>query len=524
MPRVPQPTAQGRPAEAGVPTASPWQFGAQAFGQLEAFGESIEKAAHAIKERQDELNLTRADDAYRVRMADVMQTVTNEPDTMKHRDLFDKGVADAQQEVRQMYGGLSAPAQQVLERVFSRRTATAQIETAHLTQKMGVEQVLVDSDQLASARIERAATSDRETAAGLINEIDDHRNRNVAKGMMSPKEAAADAEKRQHDYWTIFAQSRPGEFLALPDDVSKTMPMRMDPTKRQHYANIAVNAIRQNTAANELAVKQRQDQTARELTADALEGKPVQNQIPDLLRSGALSKDDGTTIAALERTLLTAPDPSHYVKGMAGGLEAIFRRMKYSTEPLPSNTETRLVQAFNDGKIVKDEMTHLMSVWQSTVDHRSQQGKEGGNQIVTHAHANLIRSLRTTGPADKFDALSEQTITEAERFYYNRLESDPKADPWKVMKEAESIFKPVIKDRLNMSTVDQSALDDAKMQALLKSKAITPAAYKAWQRQKIEREMTDLSSSASPPIPETGGFQEWVDSLKQWWPKPEGAP
>jgi hypothetical protein len=526
MPRLPQPTAQGRSAIADVPGASPWHFGAQAFGQITAFGEQIQKAAETIKARQDELDLTKADDAYRLRMDAITQAIAKEPDLTKHRDVFDKGIADAQKEVRQMYPNLSSAAQQVLEGTFSKRTTTTAIDTAHLTQKMGVTQVLTDYDQLANNRVNRAAMSaDPVLAAAALNEIDDHRNRNVATGMMDAAAAQKDAEARQDQYWKIAAQHRPGHVLGLQGDNDAVMAM--DPMKRQEYMNLATNTLRAQTLANEQAVKQEQDLNARRLTADILEGKPIGTAIVDLTRSGQLDDKDARTLDELRQKVAMRPNLARYVPGLAGNMEANFRTMKYSMEPLPDGIEMMLANRFIDGSIAKEEMTHLMGVWQSVVDHRSTTGNEGGNRTVTHAHGNLIRSLRTTGPADKFDALSEQTITEAERFFYNRLEADPKADPWAVMKEAEGIFKPVIKDRLNMSKTDATALNDAKMDGLLHTKAISPATYKAWQEQKRQQKLGEgivRDTLQNLPPPEAEGFQKWLDSLKSWWPKPEETP
>lgn len=522
MPRLPQPTAQGRAAIADVPSASPWHFGAQAFGQITAFGEHIQKAADTIKARQDELDLTKADDAYRVRLDGITQAIAKEPDLTKHRELFDSGVAEAQKDILKAYPNLSSAAQQVLEGTFSKRAASAAIETAHLTQKMGVTQVLTDYDTLANNRVSRAAMStDPALAADALNEIDDHRNRNVATGMMDAAAAQKDAEARQDQYWKIVAQHRPGYVLALPGDGDDLMTM--DPARRQEYRNLATNTLRAQALANEQVVKQEQDANARRLTADILAGKPIGTALVDLTRSGQLDDKDARTLDELHQKVALRPNLAQYVPGLSGNMEANFRTLKYSMEPLPTGMEMMIANRVVEGAITKEEGTHLMSVWQSVVDHRNTAGNESSNRVVNHAHDNLVRSLTTAGPLDKYDKLTGQTITEAERFFYNRLESDPKADPWAVMKEAESIFKPVIKDRLNIDKPDQMLLDDAKMRALVKSKAMSPAAYKAWQeqtQQQTGQSIVDDALRALPP-PQPPGFFE---SMKNWWPSAEEAP
>ena len=521
MPRLPQPTAQGRSAVADVPGASPWHFGAQAFGQVTAFGEHIEQAAHAIKARQDELDLTKADDAYRVRMDAVTTAISKEPDLNKHRELFDSGVESAQQDILKAYPNLSSAAQQALEANFSKRSASAAIEAAHLTQKMGVTQVLTDYDTMANNRVNRAAMSaDPAMAADALNEIDDHRNRNVATGMMDAASAQKDAEARQDQYWKIVAQHRPGYLLGLSKDGDNLMTM--DPTRVQEYRNIATNVLRQQTLANEQAVKQEQQAHAQQLTADILAGKPIGTALADLTRAGKLDDKDARTLDELHQKVALRPNLAQYVPGLSGNMEANFRTMKYSTQPLPTGIEMMVANRVVEGAITKEEGTHLMSVWQSVVDHRSQSGNESSNRVINHAHDNLVRGLTVVGPLN-FDKLASQTIKDAEQFFYQRLEANPKADPWDVAKEAESIFKPVIKDRLNIDKPDQMRLDDAKMRALVKSKAMSPAAYKAWQeqtQQQTGQSIVDDALRALPP-PEPPGFFE---SMKNWWPSAEETP
>lgn len=522
MPRLPQPTAQGRSAVADVPGASPWHFGAQAFGQIQEFGAHIEQAAETIKARQDELDLTKADDAYRVRLAAVHQAIATQPDLSKHRELFDSGVESAQQDILKAYPNLSSAARQVLEANFSKRSASAAIDAAHLTQKMGVTQVLTDYAMLRDSRVERAALSTNpEVAVRALNEIDAHRERNVATGMTDAAAALKDVSDTQDQYWKIVAQHRPGYLLGLQgngDDL-----MRMDPTRVQEYRNLATATLRAQTLANEQTVKQEQQANAQQLTADILAGKPIGAALVDLTRAGKLNDNDARTLDALHQTVALRPNLAQYVPGLSGNMEANFRTMKYSTQPLPTGIEMMVANRVVEGAITKEEGTHLMSVWQSVVDHRSTAGNESSNRVVNHAHDNLVRSLTTAGPLDKYDKLTGQTITEAERFFYNRLEADPKADPWAVMKEAESIFKPVIKDRLNIDKPDQLLLDDAKMRALVKSKAMSPAAYKAWQeqtQQQAGQNIVDDALRALPP-PQPPGFFE---SMKNWWPSAEETP
>ena len=79
MPRLPQPTAQGRPAQANMPYASPWHFGSQAFHDTTEFGSTLQRTGFALQQQQDEIETVRLASEYDVKLPQVIQEVMDDP-------------------------------------------------------------------------------------------------------------------------------------------------------------------------------------------------------------------------------------------------------------------------------------------------------------------------------------------------------------------------------------------------------------------------------------------------------------
>lgn len=400
MPKLPQPTAQGRSAIANLPDVSPQHFGARAFAEVEGFGQHIQKIAETIKARQDELDLTKADDAYRVRLDGITQAIAQEPDLTKHRGLFDNGIAEAQKDILKAYPNLSSAARQVLEGTFSKRAASAAIETAHLTQKMGVTQVLTDYDQLANNRVERAAMSaDPVLAANALNEIDDHRDRNVSTGMMDAAAAQKDAESRQDQYWKIVAQQRPEEFLKLAEQQNQAdMPMSM-PLDRTHYSNIAHNEINRRNAilAHEEAKleklnKQAADAKYMEYVAQSAQRDDhglrlfsTQWLLDQASYDTALGHKQDETIKYLETKL--GHEREHAKSGQASDT------VRYNRELLPRiwggefNTELQVLKAAAVYGAFGDNAVEQFHKYQAVATRRVTQDYQHGGELIRKTFA-----------------------------------------------------------------------------------------------------------------------------------------
>lgn len=274
MPRLPQPTAEGRQGILSLPQPSARQFGAEAFDQLSEFGRTLQDVSAKIQRRQDELDLTEADNTYRVGLDALTQSIAKEPDLSTHSTRFTQEVTALQAKTLKAYPNLSREAQQVLGSRFSTHNANATIDLAHNAQKVGVGRVLASYADMADRQIGKAATSTNlAVAADALNTVDDHRERNVRDGLMDAPHAQKDAEARQHQYWTTFAQHQPQTLLDLPGNGNDVMAM--DPSKRQEYRNLAVNTIRMNnlSAAQDIAEQQRLQKERYQRTAQLLTAK-----------------------------------------------------------------------------------------------------------------------------------------------------------------------------------------------------------------------------------------------------------
>jgi hypothetical protein len=307
----------------------------------------------------------------------------------------------------------------------------------------------------------------------------------------------------------------------------------MDQEKFHEYVNLAVGTLHAQQLGATAAEKAEDDRikhakalNAVLLTADLLEGKLVTDRIPALLRTRVLDDTTARTLVETQIKLTAAPDMAKYQKGQAATLEAALNEQKYDNKPLDPHLSENITDDFLQGRILKEEFTHLMGVQREVDAYKHQQGKEQGNEDVTHAHANLVQRLRTTGPADKFDALSEQTIAEAGQFFYRRMNQQPTADPWKVMKEAEDIFRPAIEKRLGLNKGDKAVLDDARMQGLVHTKVISPAAHRAYRDKTQEQEGWNIVQDALknlPPPPQPGFFERLFKQKQAEARKPAGV-
>jgi hypothetical protein len=83
----------------------------------------------------------------------------------------------------------------------------------------------------------------------------------------------------------------------------------------------------------------------------------------------------------------------------------------------------------------------------------------------------------------------------------------PDGDPWKVAEDVSRQFKPIIEKRLGLSKTDKAVLEDAKMQGLVESKGISPAAHKAYRDKSQEDrgwEAVQKALKELPPPPQPG--------------------
>ena len=517
MPRLPQQTAESRGNVLSLPSVGADTFGARAGREMQQAGHEISAVAEKIQVQQDNLDLARITADYEVGLDAIKTKVAAHPDLTQHEALFEIQTKDLQDSIIDQNDLRPHVVNAFKSHSFGKNSA-AFIDLSHHAATVKAQRVLSDFTDTQDRLTQQAAMDPRKTAENM-RLLGDIRGRLVDSGMLSEIDAQKGREASQDRYWNIYAQSRPQELLDLlnrPLD-GEGVPAGMDAQKKANYINAAVNTLHQQQAGalqaekeSEKAIKFAQDESARTLRADMLEGKQIMGRLPDLLRSRQLDDAQVGPLLELQSKLAQVPDMSTYQRGLAVQIEASLSAAKHDNIPLAPHVEQNLVSSFVQGHILKDEFQHNMGILRDVQTHKQSQGNERKNQDISHAHTNLVQRLRTTGPADKFDALSEQTIAEAGQFYYRRMNQDPNADPWKTMQEAETIFRPAIEKRLGLSKTDKAVLDDAKMQGLVHTRAISPAAHSAYRGKAQEQAGWNIVQEAlkNLPPPPPPGFIE----------------
>ena len=523
MPKIPVMTAQGQGTLLRLPAANAEALGGQAGRATIGFGQTLMQIDQSLQDQRDKLDLAALDADYQDGMDRAYQDALQEPDIHKQPMVFAKSV-DA------LHGDLmKRPLSNAVRTTFQvhkeRLDSQAVISLRHEGRKLETERQVVETTQAAEQRMDQAARYSQ--LSGDSKNVDIHNLAGMANALvtgleqnrhLSPVNAQKMREGLQDRYWSEFARQHPEEMLAMRvGGPTADRPMAMDWQKLAHYEQVATATLHtQQVAAEhqaklqEAAVKQTQQINANALTADVLEGKDISARLPTMLRNREVDDAVARTLVELQTKLAMTPNMANYERGLAPQIEASLTAMKYAPEALQDGLEQGIVSDFLQGKILKDEFTHLMGVYRGVQEHKATGQQQAADKEVTHAHTNLVRNLRTTGPADKFDALSEQTIVEAEQFFWRQMAQTPQADPWQVMQKAETIFKPVIEKRLGLTKTDKAQLDDAKMKALRERKAISPAAYKSYtdQTQTERGRLAVQEAIRNLPPPPPPGFLE----------------
>lgn len=534
MPTLPQFTAQGQGTGLQLPAANAEALGGQAGRAMIGLGDTLHRVDQALQDQRDKLDLATLESDYALGLDTAYQEALKEPDVQKQPMAFAKQV-DALSGTL-MKRPLSPAVRTTFQAHRERVDTHAVIALRHEGRVLETERQVVETAQTAEQRMDQAA---QYSQLGPDSNLADIRNlsgmaTSLVHGLeqnrhLTPLKAQALKEGLQDRYWSEFARQHPEEMLAMrAGGPTAERPIAMDWEKLPTYEQNATLVLHTRQAeaaslakAQEATVKAMQQQNANELTADVLEGKDVLGRIPTMLRNRQLDDTVGRTLADVQQKMASAPNMALYERGLATQIEASLSAMKYTPGALQDGLEQGIQSDFLQGKILKEEFTHLMSVWRGVQDHKNSQGHDALDKEVTHAHGNLVRSLQTSGPADKYDALAGQTIQEAEQFFYRQMSANPQADPWTVMQQAESIFKPVIEKRLGLTKTDKTMLDDAKMLALKERKVMSSAAYKAYRDESQSQRGREAVQEAlrNLPPPPAPGFLERAKKFMQKSPE-----
>ncbi len=524
MPTIPNFTATQGPGTIQARTVTPDSFGAQAFAGVGRLGEGFTEIAAHAQHAQDQLDLVRLNNDYQLQLDEATNTIAKNPDTERHQEMLQEVTQKLQDNLMKNNPRLSSSVQTTFLTHAAGLDGQAAIGLAHEGAKIKVQRALTDFSRTQDSLIDKAANamSPAEEAQHL-GLLDGLRQNMVKQGVMSATEALNQEDSAMNRYWTIMSQKHPDRILSLQAEqaAGATHIAGMDNAKFNQYVNTAVNTLHQRQTqedaagkAAEASIKRKQEVTAASATASVLRGQPV--DIASLVADRSLDDSVGRTLADIQKKDAHAQNPALYQRGLAAQTEAMLSQLKYDNKPLGRNVQASITDDYLHDRITKDEYGHLMSVYQSVDDYKHQEGKEQGNQDVSHANGNLKHELKTTGPADKYDALSEQTIVSADQFFWRKMSQNPNADPWQVAKEASAIFKPVIEKRLGVSKQDKAQLDDAQMQGLVHTKTISPAAHQAYKNKEQETEGWRIVQEAIanlPPPPPPGYFERLMGLL-----------
>ena len=513
MPKLPLITAQGGGDVLRIAPVSSESFGAQAGQGLAQFGQAMLALDQRLQAQRDQLDLARVSSDYEQAL-DGAKAEATKLGIGEQGPVFAKAARQLQKDFAAKLS--SGATRNAFLSHAEKSFATQAIDLAHQGRTREAQRQIVDYDTWAQQAMDRASGVDEGQAREIRLTVDDLSRSMERSGLLSPEQAQKSRTALTHRYWEQRALKAPSAILTL---AATNQPIPdMDNAQLGHYVNLAVNQLKQINAQQARDIKDLQDDTERRLMADVLQGGHVRDQIPALLRDRRLDATAGRQLVELDEKMQKQQDAARLVPGLAAQIEAGLRSMKYSESlsmgQLEEEKQTILTDFLRDA-ITKDEFTHLMTVWQDSANWLHQEGKEPANKAVGQAHTNLIRILNTVGPADKYDALSSQTVAAAEKFFYARLGQDPKADPWAVADEAERIFKPVIEKRIGLSKEDATALTDAKMHAMKQTKALSEATYKAYQgaRETQKRQQAVDDALAALPKPQDPG---WLERTMQW--------
>ncbi len=534
MPVIDTRTANPQHAVTSTAPVSPEAYGSEGFQGLSNLGRSVQAIAEKIQSQKDEADVVGKVGDYRIRLAQLPSEIMADPtlDTPEKRVGVYKEKAD---EYRQQ---LSEGTTSHVRHVFGVHATQALTEgIIHMEtedRKTQVQQVRSEGATLQGRLAEREAQHIADGNGAMAVSVRAERMelvyRGVERGIWNPEEGKLLNERAQNQTWESVAQQNPEYMLNLQENVLKggTPPAGMDHAKLHNYTNIAINTLNasqwqevQDEKRRAKAQKDTEDRNASALTADVLENKPTGDAISALTRARALDPGWAIRLHELQHKMSDEPDLAKYQKGLAQNIETSLEQQRYDNKPLDPSLAQGLTDDVLQGRILKDEYAHLMNIFRGVEAYKHQDGQEDRNRDISHAESLLVQDLRTTGPADKFDGLSEQTVKQAREIFFRHMKQHPNDNPLDVMNKISGIFKPVIEKRLGISKTDKAVLDDAKVSGLVHLKALSPAAAKA--RRDKDQETTGWNIVQEtlknlPPPPPPGYFERLQQMIK---PKPE---
>lgn len=364
-------------------------------------------------------------------------------------------------------------------------------------------------------------------------DLQDHIESGLKAGLFTPTQGVKMQEATKasigEKYWTQYALRNPQEFLSLVNRQNEnpqpgggrlpgpaTLPEDLDSTKLPEYTKIAFGSLANRQAITDREQKETdqkiaasQKQTYADLFSRVLQGQSVAGELPGLIQGNGLEVEQANNLRAVEHTLKVqqAEDPT--LKKISA--LALFDYTKQITQAKftdgnLSDIEDHVTDDLKDGKMIPTDAQTILGQLRDAEGYQQSEAKQAQNQRVQTAHKNLMSALTTTGPLDKYDALSEEAKTNADQYFWNAMGKNPNQDPWKLKADIEQIWNPVLADRKKIiGDQAQTLFDEAKVQTMVQTGALTRAGAKAirdrQENEKGRKIVTDFLSTYKPPEP-----------------------
>lgn len=441
---------------------------------------------------------------------------------------YDKAKNDADQ-----YAGPEAKARVAMALEQQSFNNLSAFRSSHL--KLRHDKQLADWQTVAARLGDQAAdptNAFRETAK---QDLDDHITSGIKAGIFSPTDGVKMKETMKAtiaDKWAIQTALRDpvgflkminetqaqgdGDGLDVPAGKLKKLPEDIPADKLPQYTQIAFGALQhqqneidRKNKALEAQTKQVHEQTYRDKMSRILAGDTVAGELSQDLNENKLSAEQGNALRAAEHAFKTqnAEDPE-LKKSSATKLfdyTASVTKAKFGQGSL-EDLEIQVSVDLARGDMLPGDAKSVLDQLRDAQGHLQSEAKQVQNQAVQAAHKNMVGALRTTGPMDKYDALSEQAIEGADKDFWFAMSKNPNADPWQVREQIMKRWEPVVAERKNvMGDTAQVKLDDAKLDSLVAQGAMTKAGAKAvrerQENEKGRKIVSDFLSTYKPPEP-----------------------
>lgn len=378
----------------------------------------------------------------------------------------------------------------------------------------------------------------RETAK---QDLDDHISSGIKAGIFSPTDGVKLKETMKDsiaDKWaTQTALRDPVAFLKMvnetqakgeagpdaatgginaPTGTLAKLPEDIRPEKMAHYTAIAFGQLqhqqaeidRKNKAA-EAQTKMIHEQTYRDKMARVLSGETVSGELPQSLNENQMSADQAHTIRTVEHTLQQQdrnnPALVEASKVKLFGYTKDITKAKFGMGNI-DDLESQITADLEAGNLRAEEAQNALGQLREAQGHLVSEAQQVQNATVQAAHKNMMGALTTSGPLDKYDALSEQAKEGADRDFWDLMRKTPNGDPWEMREKVMKRWEPVIAERKNvMGEATQVKLDDAKIDSMVQRGALSKAGAKAvrerQENEKGRKIVTDFLSTYKPPEP-----------------------